>query len=203
MPKYKQNNSFQPEDVGASKKLMSDRPVEKDEPDAIRYKHHNRLTPRGIVILCALGLVLILLLLYFVPWPTHVQLALPGAELAEDGTVIAEGEMVIEGWIYHYLFKSDEFHVGTLRIPNREIGQVTETGIDVLFYSEHNDFYYTFVDVELPEYTSPDNIYMGTLCFAPDHTSWAFQVTDRIFVGTTSTNANYENIMNTLGKYIG
>lgn len=199
MLKYKQNNPFQPEDVGASRKLMSDRlndvAAEKYEQDAIRYVRHNRLTTRGIVILCAVGLVLILLLLYFVPWPTHIRLTMTGVELSSEGTVIAAGEMYVEAWKYDYLFKHDEFYVTDLRLPGQEVRYVHEYMLAHLIHPRYLDIYYTGFAAAF----AGEELESGTVFFTADQSGWAFDINGRTFVGSTGRNPNYAAIAEGFG----
>ena len=96
---------------------------EENRYEGIRTVHPNRLKPRGMVILCLIGVLLLGLALYYIPWPERVEFHSTGAELDRTGNIIAEGDYVVEGWRYHYLFKSDEFRLTHLQLPNVELGE--------------------------------------------------------------------------------
>ena len=58
-----------------------------------------------ITVICVVVLLLLLLLLLFnIPWRTRIELEMPCAQIAQDGTVISTGETVtIKGWELKYL----------------------------------------------------------------------------------------------------
>lgn len=69
-----------------------------------------RMINRIILVILVVAL-LVAALLYFVPWPTRVNLTLNAAKLDSNGEVIEQVPIVIEGWRLDYLFKPDQLDV--------------------------------------------------------------------------------------------
>ena len=146
-------------------------------------------------------LLVLLLLLYAIPLPRQMELKLSGVEISPDGTVIETGEMVISGKIYNYILQGKrEFRLEELALPNREVGKInkltptiTDTGLG---------FSYTQGWFELPEYTSDWNTYIASILIASDESYWIVEVTDRIFIGTVSPDADYAAILEQCGDLL-
>lgn len=162
--------------------------------EGIRSVHPNRLKPRGVAILAVIGILLLALALYYLPWPTHIQCSMPGAEVDLEGNVIASGVMGIEGWVYNYLFQHDEFKLTHLELPNRQVGQIYDLSYFLGKMYPYSDIYMTNARIELSEYTSK-NDYTAHIFLSEDQSCWVTVVTGRIFVGTTTPNADYDEIM--------
>lgn len=58
-----------------------------------------------------LSMVLLVLCLCFLPWPTRIDLTLPGGKISTEGVLIQEGTIQLEGWQYNYLFRQDQMKV--------------------------------------------------------------------------------------------
>lgn len=128
---------------------------------------------------------------------------MPAAEVDLDGNVIASGEMSIEGRIRNYAFRTDEFKLTHLQIPNREVGKIYEDFhvLGEMFPAPGN--YLTYSLVSLPEYTSDvPNGYPCNIFFSEDQSVWIVELTDRIFVGTADTNPDYAQILGFYGDII-
>ena len=158
----------------------------------------NRRTTIFIVIV---AVVFLSVALYFVLWPTQIDLTMNGAEVDLEGNVIGSGEMVIEGWAYNYLFQYDCIKLEHLRLPNRAVGKVYGSESVLLEVDPVPGHYMTYIKIELPEYTSQKD-YIADLFFSEDHSLWIIKMNGRIFVGTTGTNADYADIMDTWGDLI-
>lgn len=105
----------------------------------MRSVHPNRLTPKGIAILAVIGLLLLALGLYFLPWPERVELRMNGAKVDRQGNAITEGEIIFEGWRYHYLFQSDKFKLTKVDLPDVQIGSIIDAQGDTGFYPSIGD----------------------------------------------------------------
>lgn len=62
-----------------------------------------------ISIICAVAIVL--LLLYFVPFPTRIDLDVEGMQVDQDGAFVANVDITLDGWRLNYLFKDDALKV--------------------------------------------------------------------------------------------
>jgi len=107
--------------------------------EGIRTVHPNRLTPKGIVILVVIGILLLALALYLIPWPERVSFRTTGAEIDRYGNVKGEGEYVVEGWRYHFLFKRDEFRLTHLQLPNIELGEPDDYSSTISPFSQNSN----------------------------------------------------------------
>lgn len=58
-----------------------------------------------ISIICAVAIVL--LLLYFVPFPTRIDLDVEGMQVDQNGAFVANVDITLDGWRLNYLFKED------------------------------------------------------------------------------------------------
>lgn len=120
-----------------------------------------------------------------------------GAEVSPDGTVISSGEFTLRGRIYDYLFQDTIFKLDTLQIPNREIGGIIEHTFPII--EMYPDVYLTNVWIELPEYTSDNNLYIGTFLFPEDRSFWVLEVAGCIFIGSVHADTSYAAIMEQCG----
>lgn len=68
----------------------------------------------SFTVICSL---LLFCILYFIPWPTRINIEIEGAEISQDGDVIVPGTVVIEGWELHYLFKDNKIVLDALTLP--------------------------------------------------------------------------------------
>ena len=57
-----------------------------------------------------------------------------GAEVDAQGNVIAAGELLIEGWRYHYLFRNEKFHPTNIALPGAEVKWIHEIQGDSGFH---------------------------------------------------------------------
>lgn len=69
------------------------------------------MNKKRIILVILVIALLVAALLYFVPWPTRVNLTLNAAKLDSNGEVIEQFTMVIEGWRLDYLFQPDQLNV--------------------------------------------------------------------------------------------
>lgn len=165
----------------------------KNRYEGIRTVHPNRLTKRGVTILTIIGILLLAFALYYLPWPTHIQYSMPGAEVDLEGNVIDSGVMVIEGWVYNYLFQRDQFKLTHLELPNHQVGQI----YDFSYYLGKMypySVYMTYAWIEFSE-DAYSTDYITHIFLTEDRSCWCIEVADQIYVGTTVPNADYDEIM--------
>ena len=75
-------------------------------------------TPKRIITLIVIIAVLIGALLYFVPWPTRVNLTLDAAKLDQNGNVVDNVTITINGVRLNYLFREDSLDVNIYPFDN-------------------------------------------------------------------------------------
>lgn len=66
---------------------------------------------KRIITIVLIVAVLIGALLYFVPWPTRVNLVLNAAKLDKSGNSVGHSTITIKGVMYDYLFQKDSLSV--------------------------------------------------------------------------------------------
>lgn len=57
----------------------------------------------------------------YLAFPTRINLEMPCAELDEDGNLVSEGMLVLKGWKYDYLLKTDRFQLEEIQVPGLTI----------------------------------------------------------------------------------
>ena len=55
----------------------------------------------GILVLAALCVCLL-------PWPSRIDMTVPSQKVAEDGTILEDGQIVLKGWKLNYLLRQDK-----------------------------------------------------------------------------------------------
>ncbi len=70
------------------------------------YQKVKRIIVRVLIIALIVGV-----LLYFVPWPTRVNLSLNAAKLNSNGEPVGQSPIIIKGWRLDYLFQPDQLDV--------------------------------------------------------------------------------------------
>lgn len=68
-------------------------------------KQHKKALIGGII------LVIVAALLYFIPWPTRVNLALDAVKLDAEGNEIGTTQIYIKGFMLNYLFREDRLDI--------------------------------------------------------------------------------------------
>ena len=137
------------------------------------------------------------------PWPTYVKYVLNAAEVDLYGNVIATGEMLIEGWIYTYVFQQDSFKLTCLQIPNQQVDKVYAYSYALMEMYSAPGNYHTYALVKLRDYSSNSvTEYICNIFFSGDQSVWIVEMKDRIFVGTTKESPDYIQEMEFWGKAI-
>ena len=112
---YRNNNKvFAPFQFKSSnaQELISDTPGDPAEVPVMRRKKWPLLV---------LLLILLAVAICTLPLTTRIKTTLAGAEVTQDGTVIADGTFVLDAKICDHLLKDDLFQLQDLQVPNREI----------------------------------------------------------------------------------
>lgn len=159
----------------------------------IRTVHPNRLTPKGIVILILIGILLLALALYFIPWPERMELQMNGAKVDTQGNVITEGEIVVEGWRYHYLFQSDKFRLTKIELPGVKIKWIVDVQGDSGFSPWPRELISTGLCflVQNDDYWRPDIITTEDYDFVVIHE----YRNNYVFIGTAEGTPDYVQIL--------
>ena len=74
---------------------------------------------KWIPYICAA--LIIVLLLYFVPFPTRINLEVDGMQVKTSGELKKDVTITMEGWRLNYLFKTDELKLKLLEIDDTEL----------------------------------------------------------------------------------
>lgn len=175
---------------------------QEDRYAGIRTVHPNRLKPRGIFILCLIGILLFFLALYHIPWPERVELEMYGAEVDAQGNELATGIMVIEGWRYHYLFQDDRLQLTHLELPNFEAGDPWDTGTAPYFYPvkyQPDDLRMTHSVLWVSD--ALDDFVSFWVYTTEEYGHFVFYsaASGRIFIGTAIDNPDYAGILDWCG----
>lgn len=171
--------------TGDAQKLLSETPSEPGDVPVMRKKKW----PLAVLLLLMLAAAVCIL-----PWGNRVGGTLYGAEVTPDGSIIAEGEFTLEGKLYRYLLREDQFKLRDIHVPNREINNLSTHAASV-YRDDSGLLYTTLFFLELPEFDSDHNIYTGHLVFPEDGSWFVLEVTGRIFVGSADAKSDYTGIL--------
>ena len=75
--------------------------------------------PRIIKII-AYSLICVMLIgvaLYYIPWPTWIDMEMTCSEVTQNGDVLSDGTVTIQGWQMNYLFKDDQIIIDAIKLP--------------------------------------------------------------------------------------
>lgn len=70
-----------------------------------------------ITAICMICIAFVAVALYFIPWPTRIDMEMSCSEVTQDGDVLTEGTFTLRGWQLNYLFKEDRITVESLTLP--------------------------------------------------------------------------------------
>lgn len=66
-------------------------------------------------------LIVVVLIVCLLSWPSRVNVTLPGVQVAGDGTVVSDVTVNIEGWQLKYLFLQDRMNISvTIQDPEKD-----------------------------------------------------------------------------------
>lgn len=105
---------------------------------------------KRIIVIILVACLIAGALLYFVPWPTPVNLSLNAAKLDKDGNVVGNMTIHIEGVMLNYLFQEDSLNVKISPFDSHKWVKLTRnanTNRDGIIYPHSGDcfelFFYT------------------------------------------------------------
>ena len=165
------------------------------------------MTVRKWIILIVSALLILALILYFVPLPKPISVQLPGTEVDKKGNVIAQGEIVLEGIYFDYLFQKDRFRLGHLELPNLEGITVAQfsNGYPTIMDppSDTDNFIWIPSIVALPIPGKPDGYTQSHFAYIftrPDFNHFVVRIplegaTSRYFIGTNEPSPDYGQIL--------
>lgn len=139
--------------------------------------------------------ILVVLMACLLPWPVHIVLTVPGAEVNWDGTVIESGEMVIDAWMYSYLLKPDELQIKTLQVPCQEAPRIVNAELSPLVHTNPKDSCSAVFTTWGSEGKAEWHPAQGKLYFTTDRCSWVVLLDDRVFVGSALEDDDYSAII--------
>lgn len=70
-------------------------------------------TSLAVAICC----VLLCVILCFIPWPTRIDMEMTCSEVTQNGDVLSDGTVTIQGWQMNYLFKDDQIIIDAIKFP--------------------------------------------------------------------------------------
>ena len=147
---------------------------------------HKRLF---ITLACILALLVAMICL--LPWPTRISLETTGIEVSEDGTVINDCTISIEGWKLDYLFRQDTMAIDKLEI-NAYKNQTFDLPIPYhapLFSIVYDEFDYTIYDVYFPDLNQYRSV---KICLDKDTDWFVIESRERYFIVSNDDNADLQ-----------
>lgn len=79
--------------------------------------------------------VLIIAAVCLLPWPTRIDLTMPGARITSDGDIVQETSIRLLGWQYDYLFRQDSM---CLRLDISDLDLSASVVRKEAYYPHHN-----------------------------------------------------------------
>ena len=89
-------------------------------------------TGLAVAICC----VLLCVILYFIPWPTRIDMAMTCSEVTQNGDVLSDGTVTIQGWQMNYLFKNDQIIIDAIKFPGYSAPMKTLSGTPLTLSEE-------------------------------------------------------------------
>lgn len=150
---------------------------------------------KRIITIVLIVVVLIGALLYFIPWPTRVNLSLNAAKLDKDGNAVGNSTITIKGVMLDYLFQEDCLNVSIYPFDNfkwiklSNHGTTNKRGIIYPHFQTCKKVYC---------YTSTDDLVFCKLLFTKDFKYIAFvaeNATERTYyVASANTEVSTEEL---------
>lgn len=72
---------------------------------------------KRVIIIALASIFLVAAALYYIPWPTRIDVDMICTMITEDGQALAEGTIQIKGWELDYLVKSDQLILDSFSLP--------------------------------------------------------------------------------------
>ena len=108
----------------------------------------------GILVLAALCVCLL-------PWPSRIDITVPSQKVAEDGTILEDGQIILKGWKLNYLLRMDKVKFKQVKVHNFEVDSQWMDAASVLTApggrdGEQDPFEYTYITGYLVEGSAGD-----------------------------------------------
>lgn len=156
--------------------------------------------------------VLAVLAVCFLPFPTRINMTMQSCQVTEDGTVVDEGEIVIKGWKLNYLFRQDTVRFTELKFHELEAYTRSQPAANVSAWPSNQDdssFDYTYNAIFVRgEYQGSYTLSLRLStdlgwCYADIESVATLNYSnyDKQFVGTTGEIADYQEIMEYFNIY--
>lgn len=86
-----------------------------------------------LVIICIL---LLFSVFSFIPWPTRIDMAMTCSEVTQNGDVLSDGTVTIQGRQMNYLFKNDQIIIDAIKFPGYSAPMKTLSGAHLALSEE-------------------------------------------------------------------
>lgn len=90
-------------------------------------------TRRFLICVILLG---ILLVAFLAPWPTRLDMEMTCSEVTQNGDVLSDGIVTIQGWQMNYLFKNDQIMIDAIKFPGYSAPMKTLSGTPLTLSEE-------------------------------------------------------------------
>ena len=164
---------------------------------------------RRNILIVSIIIVLLVLALYYIPCTEYIEIRSTCTEVDREGMTLSEGEFVLEGIYYKYLFQQDMFKLTELRLPNIEIlGSVEfDSGTpEIMFGPTGTDFIWIPCGLTIPRNNGKlDEIehVFGTISTYSDFQQMVIRIgdtnTSRFFVFLGQSNSTPGELLNEFG----
>lgn len=155
------------------------------------YQKVKRIIVRILIISLIVGA-----LLYFIPWPTRVNLTLEASKLDQNGNVVSNTTITIKGVMLDYLFREDSLNVSIYPFDTHKWVKLTHnanTNRDGIIYRHSGDCF------EISCYTNDASF--CKLLFTKDFKYVAFVAdepggeTNTYYVASANSEVNTEDLI--------
>lgn len=162
---------FQFKDPETPQELMSHAPSGEKSPYPV-----NRVKPLIFLIL-----LILILFISLLPWPTRIDLTLPGGRIGTDGELIQEGSVRLEGWQYNYLFRRDTMKVA-VEVQDLTLSR-THWQKNPYYASMFGDYRHMFQMIHTAE---ADGYEISVVAIANDNSWCMVQIGKNLYYGSTN-----------------
>ena len=113
---------------------------------------------------CICAILILIVLLYCVPFPRQINIPLQAYEVGVDGTVIAEEEIVFSATRYRYLLRNDVLDTEKLKIDDIKFTDLSfgimEFWLKGSFSTYHPKYDHAFYSVYIERYQELKSVYV-------------------------------------------
>ena len=138
----------------------------------------------------SISVILLLLAVCFLPWPTRVNVQMTGMEVTADGTYKNDYTVQLKGWKLNYLFQDDDaiFDAHIIGINSLELNN-TDQSPRALFTRLSDEFDYFIWDVYSPLQNRFETV---TMCLSKNADWLVIHAADQHFVAAADANADLQ-----------